>query len=197
MTHRIGVLGATLLCLGLAGQAAHAASCLPVTAYKARFARGLHAYTEARTALIHEIHLAAAMTSAPRSKAYARWDSADAQSARDQAAYTGLVHLQASYADALRCHDAADAKALQPYLYGLTNLEIAGNLLDQARGQLIVKCDSALSPYMPYIDAADQAVAKARKVVAGGVKSRFPSDHIAQEPDELANMREIPNKCGG
>ena len=197
MTHRIGVLGATLLCLGLTGHAAHAASCLPVTAYKARFARGLHAYTEARTALIHEIHLAAAMTSAPSSKAYAQWDSADAQSARAEDAYSKMVRLHGSYADALRCHDAADAKALQPYLYGLTNLEIADNLLFQARGDMLTTCNSALSPYMPYIDAADQAVAMARKVAAGDVKSRFPSDHIAQEPDELANMREIPNRCVG
>lgn len=197
MSSRITALGLTLLSLAALAPAAHAAGCLPVAAYRDRYAQGLRAYKAARAALIREIHLAGAMNAAPSSKGYARWNSADAESARAEDAYTKVVHLQGSYADALKCHSATDAAALQPYLYALTNLEIAGNLLSQARGEMITKCDSALGPYMPYFRAADQAAAMAKKVAAGDVKSRFPSDYIAQEPDELANMREIPNRCGG
>lgn len=195
MSSRLTALGLTLLCLATVAQATHAAGCTPVAAYRHRYAQGLQAYAGVRAALIREIHLAGAMNAAPSSKGYARWNSADAESARAEDAYTKIVHLQNSYGDALKCHSAADVAALQPYLYALTNLEIAGNLLSQARGEMITKCDSALGPYMPYIHAADQAVAMAKKVASGGVKSRFPSDYIAQEPDELANMREIPDEC--
>lgn len=195
MSSRIAALGLTLLGLAALAPAAHAAGCTPVSAYRDRYAQGLQAYKGARAALIREIHLAGAMNAAPSSKGYVRWNSADAESARAEDAYAKIVHLQGSYADALKCHSAADAAALQPYLYALTNLEIAGNLLFQARSEMLAKCDGALLPYMPYINAAGQAVAMAKKVAAGGVKSRFPSDHIAQEPDELANMREIPNMC--
>ncbi|WP_018913671.1 hypothetical protein [Thiomonas sp. FB-6] len=197
MSSRITVLGATVLCLATLAQGAHAASCTPVAAYRDRYAQGLLAYKAARAALIREIHLAGSMNAAPSSKGYARWNSADAESASAEDAYTKVVRLQGSYADALKCHSAADAVALQPYLYALTNLEIAGNLLFQARGDMLTTCNSALGPYTPYILAADQAVAMAKKAAAGGVKSRFPSDNIAQEPDELANMRDIPNRCGG
>ena len=197
MSSRIAALGLTLLGLAALAPAAHAAGCTPVSAYRDRYTQGLRAYTGARAALIREIHLAGSMNAAPSSKGYARWDSADAESARAEDVYSKIVRLKGSYADVLKCHSATEAAALQPYLYALTNLEIADNLLFQARGDMLTTCNSALPRYKPYIDAADQAVAMAKKVAAGAVKSRFPSDHIAQEPDALANMREIPNKCGG
>lgn len=65
MSSRLTALGLTLLCLATVAQAAHAAGCTPVTAYRHRYAQGLQAYTGAGAALIREIHLAGAMNSAP------------------------------------------------------------------------------------------------------------------------------------
>ena len=176
---------------------AHAASCTPVAAYTARVNQALLAYQVARKSLVDDIKLARGMNTPTSSTSYAKWNAADARAARAEDAYTKLARLQGTYADALSCHTRADQAALQPYLYALTNLEIAGNLLYQARGDLIGNCNSALRFYMPYFHAADQAVSMARRVAAGKVMSAFPSDDIAQEPDELANMRNVPNRCGG
>lgn len=186
---------AALLAASVLLSTAHAASCTPVETYRARVSQALLAYRTARTSLVDDIKLARGMNMPTSSVSYVKWNAADARAARAEDAYTKLARLQGTYADALNCHTLADQGALQPYLYALTNLEIAGNLLYQARGDLIGKCNSALRPYMPYFHAADRAVSMARRVAAGKVKSTFRSDYIAQEPDELANMREIPRVC--
>ncbi|OIQ78753.1 hypothetical protein GALL_395350 [mine drainage metagenome] len=186
---------ATLLAATVLLSTAHAASCTPVATYKARVNQALLAYRTARKSLVDDIKLARGMNMPTSSASYAKWNAADARAARAEDAYTNLARLQGTYADALSCHTRVDQATLQPYLYALTNLEIAGNLLDKARGDLIVKCNSALRFYMPYFHAADQAVSMARRVAAGKVKSAFPSDYIAEEPDELANMREVPRMC--
>ena len=175
---------------------AAAAQCLPGTAYKERASQAFQVFRQARSSLVADIRLANHMNSAPSSVGFARWNAADARAADDVSALSKLARLEGTYNDALSCHTATDAAALQPYLYALTDLAIAGNLLYQARSELITKCDSTLAHYMPYFKAADQAVGLARHVAAGKVKSTFASDFIAQEPDELANMREIPNRCG-
>lgn len=191
------VSAAGLFLAAVAVRPAGAAKCTPVAAYQDRVTQALQSYLTARHALVDDIKLARGMNAPTSSASYAKWHAADARAARAEDAFTKLARLQGTYADALSCHTSADQTALQPYLYALTNLEIAGNLLYQARGDLIGNCNSALRPYMPYFHAADQAVSMARRVAAGKVKSTFRSDYIAEEPDELANMQKIPSRCGG
>ncbi len=194
MSNKIPIFAALLATTLALPALAQSGTCWPVTAYQARVQQAFGAYREARYALLDDIKAAKYMTSAPNSKGYAAWNTADARAAEAEVHFQSLTRLQ-TYQGALACHSAAKAHELQPYLYALTNMEIADNLLFQARGDLLEKCNSAVTAYMPYLRAADQAVDMAKKDVSGKIKAHFASDYIAQMPDSFANMREIRGMC--
>ncbi|QBQ97907.1 hypothetical protein [Paraburkholderia pallida] len=166
-----------------------------MSTYMARLQQAFGAYREARLSLVQDISLAKSMSLPPNSSSYEKWNVADATAAQREADFSILAKLRGTYEDVLACHTAADAKELQPYLFALTNLEIADNLLFQARGELLTKCNSSVAVYMPYLHASDHAVAMARKDISGTIKAEFPSDYVAEMPDEFANMREIQKVC--
>lgn len=169
--------------------------CTPVSTYVARVRQAFGAYHDATLSLVQDIRLARFMLLPITSPDYAKWDAADSTAAQRESEFSVLARLKGSYQDALACHTQADAKELQPYLFALTNLEIADNLIFQARGELIAKCNSEVPAYAPYLHASDQAVAMARKDISGTIKAELPSDYLTDMPNELANMHEIKRVC--
>lgn len=160
-----------------------------------RVQQAFDAYREARLSLVQEISLAKFMSLGPNSPDYMKWDAADGAAAQREAEFSTLAKLQGSHQDALACHAEAEAKKLQPYLFALTNLEIADNLIFQARGDLLATCNGSVTLYAPYLHASDQAVAMAKRDISGTIRAKSSSDYLAEMPDELANMREIQRVC--
>jgi hypothetical protein len=205
---RIGILAAVTIAGALNGcdgapsadattlkNASAPTPCTPVSTYVARVRQAFDAYRDAKLSLVQEIRLARFMSLPITSPNYTKWDAADTTAAQRESEFSDLAKLKGSYRDALACHTQADGKELRPYLFALTNLEIADNLIFQARTELIAKCNSAVPAYAPYLHASDQAVAMASKDISGTIRAEFPGDYLADMPNELANMHEIKGVC--
>lgn len=190
-----GSSGATSADAATLTNASRPTSCISVSTYVARVRQAFGAYRDAKLSLVEDIRLARFMSLPLTSPSYEKWDAADTTAAQRESEFSVLARLKGSYQDALACHSQADAKELQPYLFALTNLEIADNLIFQARGELITKCNSSVPAYLPYLHASDQAVDMARKDINGTIKAERPGDYVADMPNELANMREIKRVC--
>lgn len=163
--------------------------------YKKRVEKAFSAYALARQALIKEIKMAKYVSSPPASAEYRMLNKADMTTARREDEFSKLARIKGTFQKNMSCHKGKDANVVKLYLYALTNLAVADNLLFQARGEISAKCNPKLGAYKPYIDAANQAVEMAKKDISGKIKAKDNADYIAKMPSELSKMKAIQDFC--
>ncbi|MHB1592230.1 MAG: hypothetical protein ACYCTW_11970, partial [Sulfuricella sp.] len=169
--------------------------CQNVEDYKNRVHAGIDEYGKLKVALLKTIGMANYIEYRAGSKRFTEGNQVDSNFHEHEVTFSKLARLQSTYDQILACHSIKEKDQLSPYLYALTNLEIADNVIYLAYGAVVGSCNSNAKDYSPYFRAADAAVDIAKKNLAGEIKSTDQSEYIAQEKDYFTNMKAVKGRC--